>query len=376
MADDKLTIFSVGNGDTILIEAHDKTILTDVHYRARANDDADDDALDFAPDLRDACADDRLDIFVLTHPDIDHLRGFSDLFHVGSPELRDGDPDEGEVKIIVDEIWCSPYSADPNYVTDEAKSLIDEIKRRKILMDNPQGENPGNRLRILDSDSESGDFLVPGIEWRLLAPNQDECDIPDAKDGEDPASSNQTSLVIQWTINVSGSNHHILLCGDTTTDVLERLHDDVLADSPSNLAWDVLVTPHHCSRHSIGSVENPGKDEEFEESDKAIAVLSEQNGDGFIISSSNSFKRDVSPPSTYARNRYWKILANGGEVREDDKVRFRCTGGNSSGDDPEHVVIYLTATGPSRARGLKAPLIAAAAASSSTGRGGTYGVVD
>lgn len=39
MADDKLTVFSVGNGDTILIEAHGKTILTDVHYRARVDDD-------------------------------------------------------------------------------------------------------------------------------------------------------------------------------------------------------------------------------------------------------------------------------------------------------------------------------------------------
>ena len=142
MADDKLTVFSVGNGDTILIEAHGKTILTDVHYRARVDDDDDGEALDFTSDLRDACANDRLDIFVLTHPDKDHLRGFSDIFHVGRPEDWDDDPDEGEVKILVDEIWCTPYGADPNYVTEEAEPLIDEIKRRKALMGNPQGKGP------------------------------------------------------------------------------------------------------------------------------------------------------------------------------------------------------------------------------------------
>ncbi|UXX82035.1 hypothetical protein [Roseovarius pelagicus] len=58
--------------------------MTDVNYRADASND-DSDTLDFAPKIRSACNDDKLDIFVLTHPDEDHLSGFGDIFHLGKP---------------------------------------------------------------------------------------------------------------------------------------------------------------------------------------------------------------------------------------------------------------------------------------------------
>ena len=52
---------------------------------------------------------------------------------MASPEGHDDDPDQGEVKIIVKEMWCSPYAADPHYTTDISKPVIDEIKQRKKL---------------------------------------------------------------------------------------------------------------------------------------------------------------------------------------------------------------------------------------------------
>jgi hypothetical protein len=95
--DNKLTAFASGNGDTVLIEAHRKTILTDIHYRQDgAEDDDNDEVPDFAPDIRAACPDHHLSIFVLTHPDKDHLGRAEAIFHLGPPTAWDPDPMEGE----------------------------------------------------------------------------------------------------------------------------------------------------------------------------------------------------------------------------------------------------------------------------------------
>ena len=146
---DKVTIFATGNGDAILIEARGKRILTDVNYLKAAQDE-DDSMPDCGEDIRQACVDDHLHLFVHTHPDEDHLRGYTDLFHTGRPETHDPDPGDGIVKIIVDEIWCSPYSVNPK---DVSKPVIDEIKRRERLIGTNKGNKAGNRLRILEAVS-------------------------------------------------------------------------------------------------------------------------------------------------------------------------------------------------------------------------------
>src|ERR1043165_4285475 len=145
--DYRLTVFAAGGGDSVLIEAHHKVVLTDIHYRAnRAQDDTDNEAPDFAPDIRKACENHHLDIFVSTHPDKDHVGGFCELFHCGHPDTWESDPEDSDPKVIVDEIWCSPYGADPNYVTEQSKPLVDEIQRRRALEGTWEADLNGNRL--------------------------------------------------------------------------------------------------------------------------------------------------------------------------------------------------------------------------------------
>lgn len=366
-----LSFFASGNGDSVLLEAGSTTIMTDIHYCKGATDPEDDGKPDFAPAIRKACAGNKLDIFVLTHPDADHVRGADAVFHLGSPDSWDMDPDEGEPKILIKEIWCSPYSANGAYETNASRPLLEEIRRRKKLSGSLEGYKDGNRLMVRSADDAIVSGSVGNASWRVLAPTMSEAHIDEPEEGEPRESCNRTSLAIQWSVNVYGTANKVLLLGDATVEVLERIHDDILPKAPEALDWHVLLAPHHSSRRSIGYVVNPGLDEEFVPSDKALAVLGRQVGNGNIVSSSRRFGRATSPPSTYARNRYVKILARVeklSDVKQSDRDRFLVTGGSTSAA-PEHVVFDLTYSGPSLRKKVKAPAIA----TSAVGGGGSYG---
>lgn len=374
--DYRLTTFASGCGDSILIEAHNKVVMVDVHYRAgRAQDEDDDEAPDFAPDIRAACGNDHLDVFVSTHPDKDHVGGFCELFHCGTPESWDSDPEDADPKIIVDEIWCTPYGLNPHYVTDQSKPLTDEIKRRHALQGTAAGQRDGNRLKVMDTSRFTTGVIATDFEWRLLAPSPAEWDIPKVADGCPPASSNPTSLVIQWTIRRFGGENLILTCGDTSVEVLERLEKEVHRKNPGYLAWHVLLAPHHCSRRSIGRVLNGGcKDEEFTESAEALKALGEQRGNGYVVSSSRRVVRGGdTPPSWHAKRRYLRILANGGEITGSVEGRFRCTGGNGASDLPAHVVFNLTSGGPTLAPAKVPATVGLGGGGAAVGGGGSYG---
>lgn len=57
-----------------------------------------------------------------------------------SPDNWDPDPEGGEPKITVDEIWCSPYGANPHHTTDGSQPLVDEVRRREKLQGTAEGE--------------------------------------------------------------------------------------------------------------------------------------------------------------------------------------------------------------------------------------------
>lgn len=345
MATSRATFFPVGNGDTSFIEADGKTILTDVHYRDDAEHD-DEPEYDFAPDIQDACFTSprnyRLSIFVLTHPDKDHLGGFTKLFYCGDPANYASRPKSDDKLILVEEIWVSSYGAEPNYETDISKPVIDEIRRRIALHGKNGANQDGNRIRILDTKSAvTTNKFSANITWTLLAPTPEEAKVEEGDDDENQPSSNDSSLVIRWTVTVDGGQNHLLLGGDATVEVWDRIWSDNRKQA-EQLRWHILLAPHHCSR---GAMARKDDDDCYEYSDSALRALGQVEGDGFVVSSSKEIKRnDDNPPSWEAKQKYLDIL-RGANAKNVD-ARFLNPDTHRDGD-PSPVIFDLTKVGPS-----------------------------
>src|SRR2546423_11188825 len=137
MGDASITYFPVSNGDTSLIKLKDKTtVIIDCNIRSDSRDDEEKSCYDVHTHLLEELErDDQdrpfTDVFVLTHPDQDHCRGFEASFHTGDPSTykkKEGEPE----KIIMGEIYFSRriFSNYEEKPCDDAKAFKKEVERR------------------------------------------------------------------------------------------------------------------------------------------------------------------------------------------------------------------------------------------------------
>lgn len=344
MPTNKVTFFPVGNGDATFFEVDNKTILIDVNYREAAAD-PDKEEYDFAPDLQKACLvsskNYRLSIFALTHPDEDHLRGFTNLFFCGDPDKYQDRRSDDEKLILIEEMWISPYAEDPNYETDVSKPVFKEINRRLALRGKTGGEKDGNRIRTLDTEStDKQGAVTPRITWEVIAPTPDEAIVTDEDGAEGHASSNDSSLVIRFTLTVDGGCTRVLVAGDATVEVWDRIWNDYKTNT-QKLKRHILLAPHHCSRDAMARKVG---DDSYEYSDNALSALDQLDGDGFVVSSSKEILRnDDNPPSWKAKQKYLEILKAASERGHKDRFLNPDT---FKDGEPELVVFDLSKSGP------------------------------
>lgn len=321
--------YPCGNGDCSVIRVGDQIVITDVNYRQTAQNDSKAEYFDFGSHLRQACSQDdgtlRATVFVLTHPDQDHLSGMGDLFHLGEPQF-DPETEDGTPLILIEELWVTPYAVDPNDSDSEAKQAVyAEIRRRYALLGTESGEQPGNILRVLTTDDVGNDPIVlsDSLQATILAPTPEEADIPDSGDSDAPNSANDSSLVIQWAVSLGDDVWHVLLGGDATAEVWERIWNDDALDQ-SRFQWDILLAPHHCSR---GALERrTGKDadgnSEYEDCPDAKEALGQAKPGAFVVVSANEFEDGKTPPNPVARNHYLDVLTNqAGVIAEDNLIQ-------------------------------------------------------
>ena len=307
-----LVIWPVGNGDSITIVVDTNTCLqVDLNHLEKSDDDNDaswsvvDELVKRLPKVNERPY---LAAFALTHPDQDHCRGFSELLD----------------KVDIGELWFTPrifgeYGKD---LCKDAKEFKKEAERRvKMTIDTEDDPGTGNRIRIfgyseLLEDDNFKDFpknrlTVPGNELTVI----DEKDVSDEfrafihapfKD-DDAGERNDMSLGMQITLYHGAQKLRALLLGDLSYPIIKRIFKVSKTD---DLAWNLLLAPHHCSKATM-YWKDKGEDDEklkkhiIEEMDKASV---EPNR---VVSSSNpvpsSNKAGDNPPHAKAKTQYETI---------------------------------------------------------------------
>lgn len=369
MKNTTIHFFPVGNGDMTLIKLatgnKHYTVLVDMYIRKCGKDD--DDKLDALQALHAELVNDSegrpyIDVVLLTHPDEDHILGFEEFFHVGSPSEYKK-PAKGEKgKIFVREIWSSPIvfrrkSKDHSLCSD-ALAFQKEAKRRvNLYKSTKKVGQEGDRVRLIgkDSDGKTDDIMsivyelgntisrinemaIPGLQVTVLGPLADD----DFSDGQVP-DKNRSSVVLHWAIAASGSdtaNNYVLLGGDADVAVWEILWSKHKKQA-ANLQYDILLAPHHCSWHTL-SHDSRSECDAPKVSDDAKSALSQALDGAVIVSSSDPIKDDDKDPPCYAAKEEYQSIVNGvsGE--------FVCLGEHkpSKGKAPEVLVYKLTSSGP------------------------------
>ena len=364
-----MTFFPVDNGDMTLVALESgRNILIDINIRSDA-DDPDGDAPDVATQLRDKLPRDGqgrlyVDAFLLSHPDQDHCRGLENHFHLGPPDTWSKDDD----KILIREMWSSPIvfrrASRDHTLCEDAKAWNVEARRRVKYYRDGHPVTDGERILILgeDEDGKTTDLTailvkiddtfsrVNGAEdeslvARLLAP------LP-INDDEEKLSKNKSSTILQLALAADGEPEKCLFLtgGDAEVAIWERLWQRH-AHTPEVLAYHVLLTPHHCSWHSLSYDSWSDKGEDAQICQAARNALSQAKPGATLVASSKPVVGDDNdPPCIRAKREY-------DEIADDCDGKFECVGDNS----PKALEIEVGPNGPK----LRAKKLAAAAIVSS-----------
>ena len=334
-----------GDGTTIVVDDH-HVIQVDLHDMAQA--DLDGAVVMPVVDELAACLPKRdgrpyLAVFVLTHADQDHCRGFADLLKA----------------VTIGELWATPrlwreYEDADAVICADARAFQEEAERRVRATRAAvgRGERPASGDRILvvgyDTDREEHAYADLPAEY-LTGPGH----MVTALDGEDmsavfeafihapfaadcAAARNETSLALQVTLkDPAGSDGRVLLLGDLAHDtIMKILTYSEEHQREDRVAWDVLLAPHHCSQYVMY------RDGELQQD--ILDAFGRHARDGAVIVASSMAvpsRNDPgdNPPHAKAKARYLQIV--------DNADHFICTGQWPDADHPRPVVFGLGAGG-------------------------------
>lgn len=338
-----IVFWPVGTGDSITICVDADTFMqVDLHHLAMADEDDDprvpivDRLIKLLPKRNKKPY---LSVFCLTHPDEDHCLGFQTL----------------RESVEIGEIWFTPriFFEHQGDLCEDAQDFVKEAKRRvKKTIEKKGKTESGEHVRIIGySDLLEEDEYKGFPVDRLSSPGdsitgfdgQDRSRVFDAfvhapfKDDDVARERNETSVGLRVELREGSQTGQALLLGDLSYPTLRRVFDETKSHgNDEKLKWDVLLTPHHCSK-SVMYWQDDGDSEDTLKQDILDDIEAAAGEIGYIVASCDPIPGKNAdgdnPPHAKAKARYEEIAPNG----------FLCTGEHPNTEKPQPIVFTLTA---------------------------------
>ena len=255
-------------------------------------------------------------------------------------------------------MWSSPLifrrKSKHHKLCDDAIAFRTEAKRRVACYRESGLEVPnGDRILILgkDNDGKTDDLteilveiddLITKVnrledanfEARLLGP----LPFSDDEDEEELIGKNNSSVVLRFKLTSNGGTCFFLTGGDAEVDIWERMWDRHHTHSDW-LQYHLLLSPHHCSWHTLSHDSWSELGEKVKVSTKARKALAQALNGAYIVASSKPISNDDSdPPCTRAKREYETILSPVSGT-------FECTGSYPPKKAPEPMEFEINASG-------------------------------
>jgi len=280
-----------------------------------------------------------LSCFALTHPDLDHVKGFKEL-------LR---------RVVIGELWFTPrvFWEFKKDLSEDALAFREEAQRR-VKRTIAVGGDPGrgNRVRLIGYDDLLDNDDYKGFPKQFLTIPGQSIEIVDGRDlsiyfsafvhapfkDDSAGERNETSLALHVCLYNGQTVGCGLFFGDLSYSTIRRIFDETHNhQNDDRLVWHVHLSAHHCSKKVMYAPDADGNDVLMQD------ILDELNAaqaeDGYIVASSSAFptsnKPGDNPPHIKARRRYEEIATGG----------FVCTGEFSTPENMRPVVFSVTEHG-------------------------------
>lgn len=285
-----------------------------------------------------------LAVFVLTHPDKDHILGFAEL-------LR---------KVEIGELWHTPKifraQSDQESLCPDAKAFRKEAhRRRRAIIADPKNEVSGNRIRVIGHDDILHEEEYAGLPdhcksrpgekiWYVdgmnLA-NDFRAFVHAPFSADQDEEKNNTSLSLNVVIYEDKKYAQFFFFGDREYPTITRIFESTEGHQKNTgyLYWDVMLCAHHCSKAVMYWKTEEDEKEKFKKDIMDFFEKYKRGDTGFIISSSHTAFTDGDgdlPPHKKARNRYEEIVKAG---------HFICTHEYPDKKNPEPIVFTIGSNG-------------------------------